>query len=139
MQLGVVSSLELEDASPASAALLALQRWVERIAEREMARIPAKCERYTAREQAIPRWVLRGMDEGFRCVEQIEHRVQMLLGIFAAYGVLPLEFKPADCVARLLVQHLRDLEAEAVAKGGIQQVLADHFARVYKVHIPRAA
>jgi Thioredoxin like C-terminal domain len=36
----------------------------------------------------FPRWVLRGMDEGFRRVKQIELRVQILLGIFAAYGVL---------------------------------------------------
>jgi hypothetical protein len=57
MQLGVLSSLELEDASPVSASLLALQRWVERIAEREMARITAKCERYAAQGKAIPRWV----------------------------------------------------------------------------------
>ncbi len=61
------------------------------------------------------------MDEGSRRVEQIEHRVQMLLGIFAAYGVLPLEFKPADTIARLLVQHLRDLEAEAEAKGAFSK------------------
>jgi hypothetical protein len=143
MQVGVLSSLELEDASPVSAALLSIHKWVERIAEHEMARITAKCERYAARGQAIPPWVLRGMDEGFRRVEQIEHRVQMLFGIFAAYRVLPLEFKPADSVVRLLMQHLRDLEAEAEAeaeaKGGMQQVLAGHFARVYKVAMPQAA
>lgn len=62
MQLGVLSSLELEDASPVSAALRAIHKWVERIAEQEMARITAKCERYAARGQQIPAWVLRGMD-----------------------------------------------------------------------------
>jgi hypothetical protein len=139
MQLGVLSSLEIEDASPVSASLLALQRWVERIAEREMARITAKCEHYAAEGKAIPRWVWRGMDEGFRRVEHIEHRVQMLLGIFGAYGVLPLEFKPAHSVGDLLVQHLDDLEQEAGKKGGVQQVLADHFAKVYKVAMPTAA
>jgi hypothetical protein len=36
-----------------------------------------------------------GMDEQFRRAQQIEQRVQMLLGIFSAKGVLPLEFKPA--------------------------------------------
>ena len=79
------------------------------------------------------------MDEGFRRVEHIEHRVQMLLGIFGAYGVLPLEFKPAHSVGDLLVQHLDDLEQEAGKKGGVQQVLADHFAKVYKVAMPTAA
>jgi hypothetical protein len=38
-----------------------------------------------------------------RRVEQVEHRVQMLLGIFAVHGVLPLEFKPADSVGQFLV------------------------------------
>jgi hypothetical protein len=83
--------------------------------------------------------VWRGMDEGFRRVEQVEHRVQMLLGIFGAYGVLPLEFKPAHSIGDLLVQHLDALEQEAEKKGGVQQVLADHFARVYKVSLSAAA
>lgn len=72
-------------------------------------------------------------------MEQIEHWVQMLLDIFVAYGVLPLEFKPTDAVGRLLVQHLPDLEEEADAKGGIQQVLADYIAWVYKVSLSTAA
>ncbi len=99
-------------------------RWVEVIVEREMDKIAAKCARYES----------RGMDERYTRVEQIEHRVRMLLGVFGAYGVLPLEFKPAYTVGDLLVQHLDDLEQEAEAKGGVQQVLADHFARVYKVN-----
>jgi hypothetical protein len=36
-------------------------------------------------------------------------------------------------VGDLLVQHLEDLEHEADAKGGIQHVLEEHFAKVYKV------
>jgi hypothetical protein len=44
-----------------------------------------------------------GMDERFRRVEQVEHRVQMLLGIFASHGVLPLEFKPAYSVGELVL------------------------------------
>ncbi len=59
-------------------------------------------------------------------------------------GVLPLEFKPAHGVGDLLTQHLDELECEADQKGGVQQLLADHFARVYKVGaapgvFPRAA
>jgi hypothetical protein len=38
--------------------------------------------------------------------EQVEQRVQMLLGIFASHRVLPLEFKPAYSVGDLLLQHL---------------------------------
>ena len=79
------------------------------------------------------------MEERFRHTEQVEHRVQMLLGIFGAKGVLPLGFKPAHSVGDLLVQHLDALEQEAAKKGGVQHVLADHFAKVYKVAFSRAA
>ena len=139
LQLGIVSSLEVEDASPTSAALAALQRWVEVIAEREMDKIAAKCARYESQGKPIPRWVWRGMEERYNRVEQIEHRVRMLRGVFGACGVLPLEFKPAHTVGDLLVQHLDALEDEADAKGGIQQVLEDHFAKVYKLRPSLAA
>ncbi len=137
--LGVVKSLEVEDASPTSTALMTLQRWVERIAEKEVERITAKCRRYQDQGKSIPSWVRAGMDERFRRVERIEHRVQMLLGVFASHSVLPLEFKPAYSVGDLLLQHLEALEQEAEAKGGVQQLLADHFAKVYKVELPLAA
>jgi hypothetical protein len=76
------------------------------------------------------------MDERLRRVEQVEHRVQMLLRIFASHGVLPLEFKSACSVGDLLLQHLDALEREAEEKGGVQLVLADPFAKVYKVTMP---
>jgi hypothetical protein len=134
-----VNSLEVENASPTSAARLALRCWVEQFAEREMRRITAKCERYAADNKPIPRWVWHGMDEGFQRVEQIEQRVRMLLGIFAAHGALQLEVKPVYSVGDLLGQHLDRLEQEADKKGGVQQLLADHFAKVYKVSLPLAA
>jgi hypothetical protein len=139
MEAGVIRSLEVEDASPTSTALMTLQRWMERIAEREVERITAKCRRYQELGKRIPRWVRAGMDERFRRVEQIEQRVQMLLGIFASHGVLPLEFKPAYSVGDLLLQHLDALGQEAEKKGGVEQMLADHFAKVYKVSLPLAA
>jgi hypothetical protein len=43
------------------------------------------------------------MDERFRRVEQIEQPVRMLLGVFSAKGVLPLEFKPAQSVGDLVL------------------------------------
>jgi hypothetical protein len=133
MEAGVIRSLEVEDASPTSTALMTLQRWMEQIAEKEVVRITMKCQRYQRQGKSIPAWVRRGMDERLRRVEQIEQRVQMLLGIFASHGVLPLEFKPAYSVGDLLLQHLEALEEEAEEKGGVQQLLADHFAKVYKV------
>jgi hypothetical protein len=133
LALGVVKSLEVEDASPTSAALLTLQRWMEKVVEKEVARITAKCQRYQERQGYVPRWVERGMGERFSRADQLEHRVQMLIGIFSAKGVLPLEFKPAYSVGDLLTQHLDELEQEAERKGGVVQTLTDHFARVYKM------
>lgn len=60
----------------------------------------------------------------------------MLLGVFSAKGVLPLEFKPAYSVGDLLTQHLDELEQEAARRGGILQTLSDHFAKVYKAPAP---
>jgi hypothetical protein len=112
---------------------------MERIAEREVERITAKCRRYQEQGKSVPTWVRAGMDERFRRIEQIEQRVQMLLGIFASHGVLPLEFKPAYSVGDLLLQHLDALEQEAEEKGGVQQILANQFAKAYKVCLPLAA
>jgi hypothetical protein len=139
MEAGVIRSLEVEDASPTSTALMTLERWMERIAEKEVERITATCQRYKERGKAVPRWVRAAMDERFRRVEQVEQRVQMLLGVFASHGVLPLEFKPAYSVGDPLLQHLDALEQEAEDKGGVQQVLAVHFAKVYKVQLSLAA
>jgi len=133
LALGIVKSLEVEDASPTSAALMMLQRWMEKVVEKEMARITAKCQRYQERQGNVPRWVERGMGERLSRAQQLEHRVQMLLGVFSANSVLPLEFKPAHSVGDLLTQHLDELEQEAERKGGVLQALSDHFARVYKV------
>jgi hypothetical protein len=133
LALGVVKSLEVEDASPTSAALLTLRRWVERVAEREADRLAARCASYQQRHGSVPPWVRQGMGARWERVEALEHRVRMLLGVFAAKGVLPLEFKPAYSVGDLLAQHLEDLEREAEAKGGVPALLEDHFARVYRI------
>jgi hypothetical protein len=79
------------------------------------------------------------MGERFSRAEQLEHRVQMLLGIFSAKGVLPLELKPAHSVGDLVTQHLDELEQEAERKGGVMQTLFDHFAKVYKVNALHSA
>jgi hypothetical protein len=96
---------------------------MERIAEKEVERIAEKCRRYQDQGKSVPRWVRAGMDVRFRRVEQIEQRVQMLLGVFASHSVLPLEFKPTHSVGDLLLQYLEALEQEAEEKGGVQHVL----------------
>ena len=55
MTFGVVKSLEVEDASPMSTAIMTWQRWVERIAEKEVERITAKCRRYQEQGKQVPR------------------------------------------------------------------------------------
>ena len=54
-----------------------------------------------ARYGHVPAWVEHGMGEREARVRQVRHRVQMLLGIFSARGVLPLELKPAHSVGDL--------------------------------------
>jgi hypothetical protein len=73
------------------------------------------------------------VDKHFRWMEQVEQRVQMLLGVFVVKGVLPLEFKPAYSVGDLLTQHLDELGREAKGKGGVTQMLDDHFAHSFTV------
>jgi hypothetical protein len=73
------------------------------------------------------------MSERFSRAEKLEYQVQMLLGIFSANGVLPLEPKPANSIRDLLTQHLDELEQEAERKGGITQTLMDHFAKIHKM------
>jgi len=108
-------SLEIEDASATTTALMTLQRWMERIAEKEVERITVKCRRYLEQGKPVPGWVRAGMDERFGRVEQIEQRIQMLLGIFFSHGALPLELKPAYSVGDLLLQHL---DAFGTGSGG---------------------
>ncbi len=49
-----------------------LQRWVERIAERELERITSKCRRYQEHGRPVLSWVRARMDECIRRVEQVE-------------------------------------------------------------------
>jgi len=41
--------------------------------------------------------------------------------------------KPAYNVDDLVMQHMEELEREAEAKGGVIALVADHFARIYRV------
>jgi hypothetical protein len=54
MEAGGIRSLEVEDASPTSTALMTLQRWMERIAEKEVECITAKCRRYQEKGKEVP-------------------------------------------------------------------------------------
>jgi hypothetical protein len=131
--LGIVMSLEVEDASPVSASLAALDRYAGRLLEREALRAAARRQHYLSTQGGVPRWVERGMGAHLERAQQVRHRIQMLLGAASAQAVLPLEFKPAYSIGDLLTQHLDTLEQEAEDKGGLRDLLANHFAKVYRV------
>jgi hypothetical protein len=131
--MGIVTSLEVEDASPASASLAVLDRYSTRLLEREAARAAARRQYYLTKQGRVPRWVERGMGVRLERAQQVRHRVRMLLGAASAQAVLPLEFKPAYSIGDLLTQHLDALEQEAEDKGGLHTLLANHFAKVYRV------
>lgn len=139
MELGLVKSLEVEDASPVSAALAEIERWSARLLEKEEARVLVRRSHYIGKLGWVPRWVEHGMGARLERATQVRHRVQMLLGVASAQGVLPLAFKPAQNVGDLLVQHLDELEQEAADRGGILMILRAHFARVYRASLSQAA
>ena len=113
--LETAKSLEGEDASRTSAALMTLHRWMEQVVEKEMARITAKCQRYQERHGCVPRWVERGMGERFGRAEQ-------------------LEVRPVYSVGDLLTPHVDALEQEAARMGGVLlPTLNDHVGRVYQM------
>jgi hypothetical protein len=61
----------------------------------------------------------------------------MLLGIFSAKSVLPLEFKPAHSEGVLLMQHLDELEHEAERNVGALKALNHHLTGVYRITMPQ--
>jgi hypothetical protein len=84
---------------------MTLKCWMEQEVEHEVeeaARITAKCQQYHERHGYVPRWVEHCMGERFSRAEQLEYHVQMLLGVFSAKGVSPLEFQLAHPVGDLL-------------------------------------
>ncbi len=138
LELGLAKSLEVEDSSAFSAALATLQASAERLVAKESERAERRRAAALAKYGYVPPWVERGMGALIERAEQRRHRVQMLLGVAGARGVLPLELKGVTSVADLLLQHLDDLEAEANEHGGIQAVLRNHFAKTYKANPPVA-
>jgi hypothetical protein len=134
MALGVVKALEVQDASVASASLRQL---AELVGAKEAKRLEARKSAALEHEGTVPPWVEVGMGASVEQPQRVRHLIQMLLGIFAAHGVLALGDKPARSVGDLLTQHLELLEAEAEDKGGVVQVLHQHFAKVYKRALPQ--
>jgi hypothetical protein len=157
MANGLLNSLEVEDTSIASASLTAIQlqvaEWEEamrRRAEKEAERLKSRRVRLLAKLEAtegldqIAEGALRArlavIEEGRGVAQEradrVRHRLQTLLGVFDAYGVTARQVKPVVSVGDLVSQHLDALEAEADEKGGVAQLLHDHFQKLYKVSAP---
>jgi hypothetical protein len=157
MANGLLNSLEVEDTSVASASLTAIQlqatKWEEamlRRAEKEAERLNTRRARLLAKLEVTEgldqvaedelRARLAVIEEGRGVAqerpERVRHRLQTLLGVFDAYGVTAQQIKPVVSVADLVTQHLDALEAEADEKGGIAQLLHEHFQKLYKVSAP---
>lgn len=82
------------------------------MATQEAKRLELRKASVQAREGSVPAWVDAGMGASIEQPARVCHLIQMLLGIFAAHGVLALGEKPARSVGDLLTQHLELLEAE---------------------------
>jgi len=136
LMLGFLKALEAHDASVASASLAQFQQLAERIARHEAQRMEAYNQAALDAIGVIPAERAIGLGALADQPDKARHLIQTLLGVCAAYGVLPLELRPVTSVADLLALHLDALQAEADEKGGIEQVLADHFSKVYKLPAP---
>jgi len=78
----VIRSLEVEDVSPTSTRLMTLQRWMERVAEKEVERIAAKCRRYQEQGKTVPRWAWAGLN----AEELVEIRDVLMSYLFLTRG-----------------------------------------------------
>jgi len=151
MAAGLLASLDVADAEVAHAALLRLKEEMEKRAAREAERLARRRERLLARlaEDAgdldvVPedelRAALAAIDAGrglaVERVEAIRHRLQMLLGIWSAKGVLPLQVAPVENVAELYRRHADELEALAEEEGGVASLLQKHYQKTFKASAP---
>jgi hypothetical protein len=160
MANGLLNSLEVEDTSVASASLTAIQlqgaKWEEamrRRAEKEAQRLQAWRAKLLAKlnmaegldlvaeEELRSKLAVIEVGRGVALErpERVRRRLQTLLVVFGAYGVTAQQVKPVVSVADLIQQQLDALETEAAEKGGIAQLLHDHFQKLYKVSVPAGA
>jgi len=153
MSAGILASLDVADAEVAHAALLRLREDMERWAKREAERLATRRAALLAELEDQMPGGLDGMDEeelrarlavidaGRGLLDErpdvLRHRLAMLLGIWSAKGVLPLEVGPVPDVAALFRRHEADLGALAKEKGGVPALLHAHYRKTFKTSAPR--
>ena len=156
MAAGILASLDVADAEVANAALMRLSQDMEKRMEKRAAR---EAERLASRRATLLAQLeeetpggLDGMDEGELRArlavidagrgllderpDVLRHRLAMLLGIWSAKGVLPLEVAPVPDVAALFRRHEADLGALASEKGGVPALLHAHYLKTFKTSAP---
>ncbi len=156
MAAGILASLDVADAEIAHAALMRLPDVVEKAmkqrAAREAARLALRRATLLAQLEKETLGGLDGMDEeelrarlavidaGRGLLDEqpdvLRHRLAMLLGIWSAQGVLPLEIEPVPDVAALFRRHEADLGALAQEKDGVPALLHKHYQKTFKVSAP---
>jgi hypothetical protein len=151
MAAGVLASLDVADAEIAHTALWRLREVMERRAEREAERLARRRGRLLARldkSEGLDRLTEEELREQLTVIDGgkglaveradvIRHRLQTLLGIWAAKGVLPLEITPIESVVDLYWRHADELETLAEEGGGAPALLAKHYQKTFKVTAPR--
>jgi len=150
MAAGVLASLDVVDAEVAHASLRRLREVMEKRAAREAERLARRRGRLLARldhadgleglSEDELRERLAEIDGGkglsVERAEVIRHRLQMLLGIWAAKGIFPLDITPIENVSSLYWQHAEDLERLAKEVGGAPALLQKHYQKTFKVAAP---
>ena len=134
MALGVVKSLEVEDASPTSAALMTLQRWMEKVGgegsgahHRQVSALPGAA-RLRARAGSSVGWASASHARSSWSIE-----CRCCWASSPPRACCPWSSSPRTQWVICSPSILDELEQEAERKGGVLQTLTDHFAKVYKV------
>jgi len=156
MAAGLLASLDVADAEVAHVALMRLPDVVEKAMQKRAAR---EARRLAQRRGALLAQLeeetlggLDGMDEdelrdrlavidaGRGLLDErptvARHRLAMLLGIWSAQGVLPLEVGPVPDMAALFHQHEAGLDKLAEEKGGVPSLLRKHYQKTFRVSAP---
>jgi hypothetical protein len=137
MAVGVLSAVDLYDSDPGAVAgswLAAMHRLAQAIRRKQEVRLATwqalgQPERATAAR--------RGMGASLDHLRTVEQLLAMALGVFTSVGVVSSTLPHVASVADLLGTLVDDLEAIAVAKGGIGQLLHDKRCQVYKAAASR--
>jgi hypothetical protein len=137
MALGVLTAVDLYDSDPGAVAgaWLAHMHRLARAIRRRQEIHKAQWTHAGRPERADA--VRRGMGASLDRLERMEQVLEMALGVLTSTGVVNAQLPRVATVADLLCSVVDDLEAIAVAKGGIGQLLYDKRCKVYKAYSPR--